>query len=220
MNSKTKKRMIVVAGVILIVVIVLLAVVGGSSSATVTTVKDASAGAMADKKIQVSGAVVDNSYSVDSNGVLTFDIADMQDASATLHVSYDKGVSATFGNGIEAICTGRMDASGTLVATELVTKCPSKYENATDALGVSQLLGYGESMVGKTAKVAGTVKSGTLGDATQQVRFVLADADGAELPVNFGGALFSAVDEGARVVVTGALDASGLFLATDVALEG
>ena len=49
-----------------------------------------------------------------------------------------------------------------LNASELVTKCPSKYENATNALTVSQLTGYGDEVVDKPVKVAGAVKDGTL----------------------------------------------------------
>lgn len=221
MNNKTKRRMMAVAGVVVIVIIVLLAVVGGNSAAKVVSVKDVAAGSYVDKKVQVSGLVVANSYSVNEVGVLIFDIEDEDGKGATAHVSYDKGVSATFGNGIKAICTGRVDASGTVVCSDLVTQCPSKYEKATDALGVSQLLDYGANMFEKTTKVAGTVQAGTLGDATQAVRFVVKDAENADqLSIVFEGALSDQVKEGAQVVITGALSSDGSkFLATDVALS-
>ena len=75
MNSKMKKRMVVVGGIIVIVVILLAAVLGGGMSAKVVSVSDLANGSYADKKIQVSGTVVDNSYSVDADGALQFDIA-------------------------------------------------------------------------------------------------------------------------------------------------
>ena len=220
MNGKTKRRMMVVAGIIVIVVLLLLAVVGGSSSAKVIDVKGLTAGDYTDKKVQVSGLVVANSYTVDEAGVLTFDIEDEADPTKTVHVTYDKGVSATFGNGIKAICTGRVDAKGTVVCSDLVTQCPSKYESATDALAVEQLLGYGSAMYEKTTKVTGVVQAGTLGSATQAVRFVLQDAQGtAVLPIAFEGALSEQVKEGVQVVVTGALSSDGSkFVASDVAL--
>lgn len=221
MNGKTKRRMIAVAGVIVIVVIVLLAVVGGNSSAKVIDVKDLVNGNYTDKKVQVSGLVVANSYTVDENGVLAFDIEDEADPSKTAHVTYDKGVSATFGNGIKAICTGRVDARGTVVCSDLVTQCPSKYESSTGALTVSQLLGYGSTMFEKTTKVTGVIQAGTLGNATQAVRFVIQDADtNEEIGIAFEGALSDQVKDGAQVIVTGALLSDGSkFLATDVALS-
>lgn len=221
MNSRMKRRMIGVGGVIVIVVVLLLAFVGGGSAAKVVSVAEAAGGTYADKKVQVSGLVVDNSYSVDASGALSFDIADEGDVlqATRLHVVYDKGVSATFGNGVNAICTGRIQG-GQLVCTELVTKCPSKYESATEALGVAQLQGYGvESMEGTTVKVAGVVAQ--LGDVTSGLRLQLADAEDASavLGVVFSGALPEGVQEGADVVLTGALQADGSFLASEVALQ-
>ena len=165
--------------------------------------------------------MVDNSYTVDPAGVLSFDIAAEDDPAQAvkLRVVYDKGVSATFGNGISAICTGRVQ-DGMLVCTELVTKCPSKYENATEALSVAKLKGYDlQAMEGTTVKVAGSVAQ--LGDVTGAERLVIADAADASatLGVVFSGALPADVAEGSSVVLTGALDADGRFLATEVALQ-
>ena len=222
MNAKMKRRMVAVAGVVVIVVVLLLAFLGSGNAAKVVGVSDVARGGLGDAKIQVTGTVVDNSYAVDDKGTLTFRMRDENGADgAELSVSYDKGVSATFGNGITAICTGRLDGDGVLQCSELVTKCPSKYENAGSALTVGQLLGYGDSMLSKTAKVSGTVVEGSLADATASVRLSIADADGgATLPIVYSGALSDGVAAGAPVVVTGALQADGSFLATDVALEG
>lgn len=226
MNAQMKKRMAIVGGVIVIVVILLLAFLGGGNAAKVTSVQDALNGDLEGKKVQVTGQVVENSYSVDSNGSLSFDIAAEDDVAqaTTLHVVYDKGVSSTFGNGVTAICTGHME-NGTLNCSELVTKCPSKYENSSEALTVSQLLSYDSSkMEGKTVKVTGYVSS--LGDATAKVRFVLSDeedaasSDGSTLNIEYTGALSDDVTDGVQVVVTGSLaDDNGSFMATDVALS-
>lgn len=222
MNAKMKRRMVAVGGVIVIVLIVLLAFVASNNNAKVMNVAEA-ATYTGDGKVQVSGSVVENSYAVSNDGVLTFSIVDSDDTESdtTLFVSYDKGVSATFGNGVTAICTGRIQ-DGTLVCSELVTKCPSKYENASSALTVSQLLGYDkEEMTGKTVKVSGAVSE--LADATSDVRFVLVDSSdgGSTLPIQYNAALSDEVADGASVVVTGALNDSGdAFVATEVALEG
>jgi cytochrome c-type biogenesis protein CcmE len=260
----------VVTGVIVIVIAVVLAIVGGATAAKTISVAEAVSGSSNGVKVQVTGKVVDNSYSLDGN-VLTFSIyedsgdadgasgandTDSADgagnnpsgssagniaaataASYQLKVRYDRGVSATFGNQVTAICTGTIGEDGVLACTELVTKCPSKYENSTDALSVSQLLSYGEQIVGKPVKVAGTIQAGTLKSAAEgQDRFVIVGADSAgstggagvagtagdlvELSVAYSGALSDEVRDGSEVVLTGALDNNGRFEATDVALRG
>lgn len=223
MNTKTKRRLVVVTGVIVVVLAIVLAVVGSGSAAKSISVADAASGAYADQRVQVSGNVVDNSFATEGN-VLTFSIYDPEgDPSDTLRVRYEGAASSTFGNGVTAICTGKLHDNGglELVASEMVTKCPSKYESATDALSPSRLLEYGDSMVDTTVKVAGTVKAGTLAAAgTADVRFVVQDESGAELPVEYDGALADAVSDGTAVVITGSLSASGSFAATDVAQEG
>lgn len=213
--------MMAVTGIIVIVLVVILAVVGGSGAAKSATVADAVAGKCADQKIQVTGNVVENSYATNDN-VLTFAIYDKDGNPAEqLNVRYEGGVSATFGNDVTAICTGKIAGDGVLHATELVTKCPSKYENADSALTVEQLLGYGESVYGNVVKVAGSVGAGSLKAAGQGDRFILVDAEtGDSMPVVFEGALSDGIADGSAVVLTGSLGADGKFAATDVALEG
>lgn len=219
MNTKTKRRMIAVTGVIVIVLVVILAVVGGSSSAKAVSIAEATAGNLVDQKVQVSGNVVENSFKTEDN-VLTFDIYDPNgDASQQLRVRYPGGVSATFGNDVTAICTGKMGQDGVLNASELVTKCPSKYENATDALNVSQLTGYGDEVVDKPVKVTGVVKDGTLTAAGEGDRFTLVDVNGGEeMAVLFEDALSEEVQEGSTLVLTGSLNSQGKFAATEVAI--
>lgn len=223
MNTKTKRRMAVVTGLIVIVLVVVLAVVGSSGSAKTVTLAEALEGdyAGSDKTIQVTGNVVENSFSTEGN-VLTFNIYDPDgDSSKTLRVTYDGGVSATFGNDVVAICTGKVQSDGTLRASQLVTKCPSKYENASDALTVSKLLGYGDKVENKPVKVAGSLCAGTLEPAGSEVRFSLEDASATQsIPVHFDGALSEEVKDGASLVLTGSLGSDGVFAATDVALEG
>ena len=221
MNAKTKRRMVVVTGIIVIVLVVILAVVGGTSSAKTVSVAEAATGSYADQKIQVSGNVVENSFATEGN-VLTFDIYDPNgDITQQLRVRFEGGVSATFGNDVTAICTGKINDAGVLECSELVTKCPSKYENADSALTVEQLLGYGESVHGNVVKVAGSVGAGSLKAAGQGDRFILVDAEtGDSMPVVFEGALSDGIADGSAVVLTGSLGADGKFAATDVALEG
>ena len=221
MNAKMKKRMIAVSGVIVIVLILVLAFVGGNTAATTMSIAEAAENPQAGQKVQVSGNVVQDSFST-SNDVLTFKIYDPEGDSATqLEVRYDGAASSTFGNDVTAICTGKINDAGVLECSELVTKCPSKYENADSALTVEQLLGYGESVYGNVVKVAGSVGAGSLKAAGQGDRFILVDAEtGDSMPVVFEGALSDGIADGSAVVLTGSLGADGKFAATDVALEG
>lgn len=221
MNAKMKKRMIAVSGVIVIVLILVLAFVGGNTAATTMSIAEAAENPQAGQKVQVSGNVVQDSFST-SNDVLTFKIYDPEGDPATqLEVRYDGAASSTFGNDVTAICTGKINDAGVLECSELVTKCPSKYENADSALTVEQLLGYGESVYGNVVKVAGSVGAGSLKAAGQGDRFILVDAEtGEAMPVVFEGALSDEVSDGSAVVLTGSLGDDGKFAATDVALEG
>ncbi|AJC12500.1 cytochrome C biogenesis protein [Berryella intestinalis] len=223
MNSKMKRRMVAVTGVIVIVVVVVLAVVGGTSSAKTVSVADAASGSFGDRKIQVSGTVVENSFSVKDN-TLVFSVYDKEadpSASTQLRVRYEGGVSSTFGNDVVAICTGKIDADGVLQCSELVTKCPSKYENSTDSLSVSRLMGYADSVRNKPVKVAGQMKEGTLGVAGGDRRFVVVDPDtGDEMPVKYDGALSDETTEGSSLILTGSINDQDVFVATEVALEG
>ena len=222
MASRNKKtRYAVVGGIVVIVLIAAAAFLSAGTVATSMSVAEAAADAATGKKVEVTGNVVDDSYKI-AGDTLDFSIYDPDNPSATLPVRYDRGVSATFGNGVTAICTGTLEG-GVLRCTQLVTKCPSKYETASNALSVSQLLGYGESIVSKNVKVAGTLAAGTLKSVNESPRLVLegTEADGGgQLPVRYTGALSDQIVEGAALVVTGALQQDGSFEATQVALEG
>ncbi len=219
MNAKMKRRLVAVSGIIIVVLVLVLAFVGGNSAATSITVAQAAEGGFSGQKVQVSGNVVENSFSTQGN-TLTFQIYDPENEGASpLKVVYEGAASSTFGNDVTAICTGHMGDDGVLSCSELVTKCPSKYENATDALEVGQLLGYGSDIVGTMVKVTGTVAPDTLKSAGQGQRFVLTDGEN-EMGVMFDGALSDEVTDGTVVVLTGSLSDDGTFDATEVALEG
>lgn len=219
MNAKMKRRLVAVSGVIIVVLVLVLAFVGGNSAAKTVSVAEAAEGNYAGQKVQVSGNVVENSFSTADN-TLTFEIYDPENESGTpLKVVYEGAASSTFGNDVTAICTGHMGDDGVLSCSELVTKCPSKYESATDALEVGRLLGYGDDMVGTMVKVSGTVEAGTLKPAGQGERFAI--TDGSEtMGVMYDGALSDEVTDGAVVVLTGSLSGDGTFTATEVALQG
>ncbi len=220
MSSSKRSRFIVVAGIIVIVIIAATAFLSAGTTATVMTVEQAASPAAQGKRVQVEGTVVDNSFAIDGD-TLTFAIMDEKSESGApeLRVLYDKGVAATFGNGVIAICTGIVDDQGVLQASELVTKCPSKYETSTDALTVSRLMGYGANIIDKPVKVTGAISDSGIADVSASSRFALVDEDGTLLEVVYTGAIPDGVAEQSMVVMTGSLGADGRFTATDLAIE-
>lgn len=220
MNTQLKRRLFVVTGIIVVVLAVVLAIVASTAGYQTIQLAQALEPSQRDSRVQVSGMVVTDSYSIDDT-TLTFAIYDPEgDPKAQLIVVYDGGVSATFGNKVTAICTGRINAEGILECSELVTKCPSKYESATDALSVSQLMSYGSSVEGKPLKIFGLVKSGSLGTVNDAERLVLVDeASSEELSIVFLGALPDTIVEGTNVVITGSINSGGQFEATDIAIR-
>ena len=219
MNAQTKRRMIVVSGIIVIVLIVMVAIASSSSAAKSVTIAELARNSYGNQKVQVSGNVVPHSYSAQANA-LVFEIYDPDDPATHIRVNYDGAASSTFGNDVTAICTGRMGDDGTLACTELVTKCPSKYESGTDALSVARMLGYGDAITGTMVKVTGIVADDSLQPAGSGQRFALLGLESDQsVPVDFDGALPDGIQSGSAVVLTGSMNADGSFLATDVALE-
>lgn len=222
MNVNAKRRLVVVTGLIAIVIVIVFAVVSGNAVAKPLTVAEACSTGN-DAKIQVTGNVVKNSFAIE-NGVLNFKIYDSESdpmARVQLDVRYDGSIADTFGNDVVAICTGKKNDEGTLICSELVTKCPSKYENADDAISIDRLLGYGDAVIDSPVKVSGIIEDGSLSDISQAVRFTIVDEEGdGRLAVIYDGALPDAVGGNAHVLLVGSLGSDGNFRASSVALEG
>lgn len=216
MNKAAQKRLTLMGLIIVVVAILLFVVLGSGGAATALSVAQAASGDYDGKKVQVSGEVVADSFEPQGSRAV-FTISSADDPSATLRVAYGGAMPATFGNGVTTICTGRIEGA-LLECSELVTKCPSKYESAEGALTVAMLMDHAEAYVDNEVKVAGYVTHGTLADGTADVRFVLNSQD-RTVDVVYDGILPDGIAGGSAVVLTGALDGSGAFVATDVALD-
>lgn len=225
MNKRARMRLIGVTAVILIAIAAVVVISGNAGGAYSSTVADVTKDpSLVGKRVKVGGAVVPASWDKQSNP-MRFVIKDEKDTAGdgpTVKVVYTGGVPSTFGDGVVAIVTGELTADGTINATEMITKCPSKYESAEGALPIADLVKSGESMYGKTVKATGFVKQGSLGAANDDPRFIViatAEGTGESLPVSFTGVLPSGMKDGSQVVLTGALEKDGTFVATDVAME-
>ena len=213
MNKKAKRRLVVVGGIVVIAMLVIVAIAGAGGAASSLKIGDVLGGTYEGKKVQVSGAVVADSLSAKgSTAVFQITPEDNADTSQKLTVSYDGALPATFGTGVVAICTGTVD-DGELSATELVTKCPSKYESAEGSLTVKNLLDQADSMTGKDTKVCGYIR-GEINDATSDYRFTI-ESQGATMNVVYEGALPDDLKDGTAVVISGKLNTDGTFEASD-----
>ena len=217
MNKAAKKRLVIVGLVIAMVAVALFAVLGSGGAATALSVSEAVSGDYDGKKVQVSGAVVQDSYTSEGTSAV-FEIVDDDDPSATLEVTYGGAMPATFGNGVTAICTGVVEDGG-LTCSELIPKCPSKYESAEGSITVATLLSNAGAYTGTEVKLAGYVTAGTIAGIDADVRFTV-NSQGSSVDVAYDGALPDGLEDGSAVVVTGVLAEGGeLFEATDVALD-
>lgn len=225
MNKRARVRLIGVTVAILIAVGAMVYYTGGKQGAyegdLAAVAKDSS---YVGKQVKVGGTVVAGSWDKKSNP-MKFVIrgeSDTAGAGPTLKVIYTGTVPATFGDGVVAIVTGKLDSNGTVTAGDMITKCPSKYESATGATPVADLVAGGATMEGKPVRMTGYVKPGTLvATSATGDRFVLvqaADGTGKSVPVNFAGVLPDGIKDGSQVVLGGALE-QGKFVATSVALE-
>jgi cytochrome c-type biogenesis protein CcmE len=223
-NKRAQTRLIGVTAIILIAVAAIFFGLGGQQAAYYKSVKEiASDDALKGERVKVGGAVVAGSWDKKSNP-MTFTIRDEADAAEkgpVVKVVYNGMVPSTFGDGVTAIVTGELAADGTVDADEMITKCPSKYESASGAMPIQDLIGKGESMVGTTVRATGVVKAGTIVAPGGTTRFVVVSTTGGgeEIGVGYEGALPSGMTDGSKVVMTGAIESDGTFVATNVALD-
>lgn len=219
MNRSAKRRLVVVGGIIVVAMLVIVAIAGSGGAASSLSISDVVSGDYRGKKVQVSGSVVADSLTSEGS-IALFEIQPEEgsaDASGqeALTVRYDGALPATFGTGVVAICTGTVESDNTLTATELVTKCPSKYESAEGSLTVKGLLDQAESMTGEATKVCGYVRGEVLPvDAAEGYRFTL-ESQGATINVIWDGGMDETVTDGTALVVSGVLNADGTFTASD-----
>jgi cytochrome c-type biogenesis protein CcmE len=222
-NKRARMRLLGVTAIILIVIGAILYGTRSSAAAYQTVTQISKGEVKVGDRVKVGGAVVTGSWNKQSNP-MKFTIREENDSAGTgptLKVTYSGTAPNTFGDGVVAIVTGTLEKNGVVTASEMITKCPSKYESAVGAIPVAEL-NVGKSMVGKSGvQTTGYIKPSSLGPANAAQRFVLsekADGTGKSVAVKFGGALPDTIKDGVKVVVTGTLESADAFNATAVAL--
>ncbi|WP_407270675.1 cytochrome c maturation protein CcmE [Radiobacillus sp. PE A8.2] len=81
------------------------------------------------KPIKVSGKIVGESIEFDPDNILlTLELRGEDGSSYRVPIQYEGVKPDTLNDGWEAIVEGELTSDGTLIASELLVKCPSKYE--------------------------------------------------------------------------------------------
>lgn len=224
MNKRAKQRLIGVTILVFVVVgvLVLYATQSGGVATPVSIADVLADETLVGKQVEVTGQVVAGSW-VSGAKPFVFEIEDAEaEDSGRLGVVWNDVVPGSFGDGTTATVTGTVSEDGTIEAKYLVTKCPSKYESATGALTVNDVLNRADEFEGAaTLKVTGFVVPDSIKDAGAPVRFQIADDvdAGTPLDVAFGGGLPDEFGDGAKVVITGSLERGRIFQCAEVALD-
>jgi cytochrome c-type biogenesis protein CcmE len=99
-----------------------------------------------ERGIRVSGNVVPGSYASSSTELLhTFQVADLEDPSARITVQFRLPLPDTFTEEVEVVMEGRYLGNGIFEATEVLTKCGSRYEAMPEMEGGAYGDSYGDS---------------------------------------------------------------------------
>lgn len=136
-NPWLNAKLLIAAAVIAAAVGFLVFNAMGSSMAYYQTVGELrAAGEDGGEQLRVGGHVVPGSIERDSmSDELRFT---MTDGTNTLPVVYDGVVPDIFSEEVEVVAEGTIGPDGTLVATHLLTKCPSRFEDANATAHPSQ----------------------------------------------------------------------------------
>ncbi|MBA4370940.1 MAG: cytochrome C biogenesis protein [Coriobacteriaceae bacterium] len=222
MNKRAQVRLIGVTAIIVIAVAAILLGTAKKEGAIQKGVAEIAADtALVGQRVKVGGSVVPGSWDKKSNP-MRFEIRE-EGASGgpTLKVVYSGQVPSTFGDDVAAIITGTLQEGGLIEATDMITKCPSKYESATGAETVDVLLANGAKIAGKPIKVTGFVVTGSIKPPGGGERFRIAAkaAGGNSVGVVYEGALPDGMADASSVVLGGSLGTDGVFTATSVAIS-
>ena len=132
-RSIFKRKRTLVAGVILLAAIAFLGYRGFQQSATYYMNVDefvAKSNAYSDKTVRINGMVATGSWQSEpktSTHKFTLTEKDQSQLSVSLPVVYQGAVPDAFKEGAEVVVEGKY-SNGTFWASNILTKCPSKYE--------------------------------------------------------------------------------------------
>lgn len=208
MNKRARNRLIGVTVMIVVIAGAIMLSMSGSGAYQKTVAQVVEDETLVGKRVKVAGLVVPGSVS-DSTNPLKFDIeSETEDEEGILSVSYKGTIPNTFGDGMKVVVTGPLESGGKLSAEDMMVVCPTKYESKTAAT-IPALLSQKQQRVGILLEVTGFAGAAVDGGFELQE-----NADGGKsIKVLYAG---EAPAGGEEIVVTGRLQSSGDFEATNV----
>jgi cytochrome c-type biogenesis protein CcmE len=220
MNKRARNRLIGVTAIILIVAAAFIPLMmsGGAKETSVADLATGGNAALVGTRVKVTGAVVAGSWDKKTNPMVFKIRTEGATSGPEVLVTYNGSAPNTFGSDTIAILTGQLDSLGALTASEMVTKCPSKYETSTEAAPIADVLAAPPD---SPIRMQGFVVPGSQGAASAAERFKLAanaDGTGASVAITFTGTTPAGFADGVKVVVFGKLE-GGVFVATDVSIS-
>ncbi|MDT8434269.1 MAG: cytochrome c maturation protein CcmE [Anaerosomatales bacterium] len=221
MNKRARMRLIGVTAIIAISVVAIVVGVGAGDGSYSRNVSDVVVDQeLVGERVRVTGTVIPGSWDKKSSP-MRFDIRDEGESSGPqISVVYNGGVPSTFGDEVTAIITGVINTDGVLESEDMITKCPSKYESATGALTIADLLSEGDDVIGNSVRLTGFVVDGSIQPPGGETRFTIVDERGdPSLDVFYDGALPEGMVDGSQVVLGGLLDEQGVFDAVSVSMS-
>lgn len=130
-----KQRKFLIGAAALVGVVGYLAATGMSESMMYYRTPDELAASLAadpssrELAVKVGGRVVPGSVQYDPRTLdLRFTVVDIASGKSRFPVHYNGPLPDTFAEGRDVVVTGAVSGAGTLEATELLTKCGSRYE--------------------------------------------------------------------------------------------
>lgn len=83
------------------------------------------------KRVQILGTIVNGSTQIRENGTLIFNLTD---GKTTIKVSYQGNPPQNFREGEQVVVIGELVSFCMMEASQILVKCPSKYESGGDSL--------------------------------------------------------------------------------------
>jgi cytochrome c-type biogenesis protein CcmE len=128
LNKKARTRLLIATGVIVAVFVVVVVVLVQKQGAYYRQVSQLTTGKYDGKHVQVGGKVLGGTINRDTQGNVHFTMQDLTGKTDTVKVVYKGEMPSTFASGVDVVVAGTMAADGIIDASQLQTKCPSKYK--------------------------------------------------------------------------------------------
>lgn len=128
-----RKRKFLIGGIVVLIAISALGFVAFRGAATYYyTVSEilSKAASLGNQTVRVEGPVAVNSLQQvqSSDNSVKFDLLDRDNSQTHLTITYHGSLPDAFKEGQDAVAEGKITSTGVFEATQIIVKCPSKYQ--------------------------------------------------------------------------------------------